>query len=199
GEQATAILLTRRQKADELESKGSCTLREFFDVIRVSIRDLEEEGESPLADESLDAVRVLSIHKSKGLEFPVVILPDLHRQKRGLTVETVRYDRSENVLGVKLGDVLNSGAAALAHLDRERAREEWRRLLYVAVTRAEDRLVLLGSAKSNAESFLGLLQPDFEPHVELRRIPYKRPPFRPPPPTGERKVPDWNAFVARWH
>ena len=198
GEQATANLLKLRQKAADLEAKGGCTLREFLDVIRVSIRDLEEEGESPLADESLDAVRVLSIHKSKGLEFPVVILPDLHRQKRGLTVETVRYDRSENVLGVKLGEHLNAGAAALAHLDRERAREEWRRLLYVAITRAEDRLVLLGSAKSSAEAFLGLLLPDFKAHVKERRIPYQRPPFRPPAAAGERKVPDWNAFVERW-
>jgi len=199
GEQATANLLKLRQKAADLETKGGCTLREFLDVVRVSIRDLEEEGESPLADETLDAVRVLSIHKSKGLEFPVVILPDLHRQKRGVTIETLRYDRSENVLGVKLGDVMNAGAAALAHLDRERAREEWRRLLYVAITRAEDRLVLLGSAKSNAETFLGLLMPDFKTHVEERRLPYKRPPFRAPPAPGERKVPDWSAFVDRWH
>jgi ATP-dependent helicase/nuclease subunit A len=198
GEQATANLLKLRQKAADLEAKGGCTLREFLDGIRTAIRDLEEEGESPLADETLDAVKVLSIHKSKGLEFPVVILPDLHRDKKSHTIDTVRYDRSEDVLGVKLGDTLNAGAAALAHLDRERAREEFRRLLYVAVTRAEDRLVLLGSGKAKEETFLGLLMPDLEKHAELRHLPYERPPFHPAPVPGERKSPDWGAFVARW-
>jgi ATP-dependent helicase/nuclease subunit A len=198
GEQAVANLLKLRQKASELEAKGGCTLREFLDVARTAVRDLEEEGESPLADETLDAVKILSIHKSKGLEFPVVILPDLHRDKRGYEIPVLRYDWPSSTLGVKLGDAMNFGAAALGHLDREREREERRRLLYVALTRAEDRLVLLGSAAAKDETFLGMLRPDFEAHVKVTIKRYVRPPFVPSRPPGERKTVDWEPFVRLW-
>jgi ATP-dependent helicase/nuclease subunit A len=198
GEQAVANLLKLRQKAAELEEKGSCTLREFLDVIRLAVQELEEEGESPLADESLDAVRILSIHRSKGLEFPVVILPDLHRAPVSHKTQTVRYDRSSKTLGVKLGDAMNAGAAALAFLDRERKREENRRLLYVAMTRAEEILVLLGSDAAGDETFLGLLRPDLDGRAAVTMKKYRRPPFHPAPAEPERKVPDWGAFVERW-
>jgi ATP-dependent helicase/nuclease subunit A len=198
GEQAVANLLKLRQKAAELETKGGCTLREFLDGARTSVRDLEEEGESPLADESLDAVKILSIHKSKGLEFPVVILPDLHRDKRGYEIPVVRYDWPSGTLGVKLGDAMSTGAAALGHLDREREREERRRLLYVAMTRAEDRLVLLGSAAAKEETFLGMLMPDLEAHATVTVRKYERPPFVPRADVVERKAVDWEAFVRTW-
>ena len=187
GEQAVANLLKLRQKAAELEAKGSCTLREFLDVIRLAVKELEEEGESPLADESLDAVRILSIHRSKGLEFPVVILPDLHRQSVAHATETVKYDWPSETLGVKLGDAMNAGAAALAFLDRERKREEWRRLLYVGVTRAKDLLVLLGSAEAKEESFLGLILPDLEGRAKITRKKYRRPSFHHPSAESARK------------
>jgi len=141
---------------------------------------------------------VLSIHKSKSLEFPVVILPDLHRQKQTRTAKTLRFDWTERVLGVTLGDAMNAGAAALAQRHREREREEFRRLLYVAATRAEDRLVLLGSDDAADETFLELLRPDFEKHAAVRRIPYQRPPFRPAPAPLEKKVVDWTSFIKRW-
>jgi len=198
GEQAVANLLKLRTKARDLESKAGCTLREFLDVAVLAVRDLEEEGESPLADETLDAVRILSIHRAKGLEYPVVILPDLHRAKQGRQIPTLRYDFPTGTLGVKLGDAMDSGAAALGHLDREREREEWRRLLYVAVTRAKEILVLLGSAAAKDESFLGLLLPDLEGRAKITRLKYERPPFRQTKEIASRKVPDWYAFVARW-
>ncbi|HVE39720.1 MAG TPA: UvrD-helicase domain-containing protein [Planctomycetota bacterium] len=200
GEQAVANLLKLRQKAADLEVKGGCTLREFLDVARTAVRELEEEGESPLADETLDAVKILSIHKSKGLEFPVVILPDLHRDKKSYEIPVLRYDWPSRTLGVKLGDAMNTGAAALGHLDREREREERRRLLYVALTRAEDRIVLLGSAKAldKEESFLGMLGPDLKAHATVSVKPYQRPPFVPPKPPGDRKTVDWEPFVRKW-
>ena len=42
----------------------------------------------PLAEETLDAIRVLTIHKAKGLEFPVVMLPGLHQKATGLNQST---------------------------------------------------------------------------------------------------------------
>ena len=198
GEQAAANLLKLRRMAEEREARGGCTLREFLDVAARAVRDLEEEGESPLADESLDAVRILSIHRSKGLEFPAVILPDLHRGQANARAPVAAYDRPSRTLGVRLGDVMNAGGAALAHLERERRREEARRLLYVAVTRAEDRLVLLGSGDGRGETFLSMLLPDLEKRAALQRKPYERPPHRPAPAPAGQERPDWAAFAAAW-
>ncbi|HVR83160.1 MAG TPA: 3'-5' exonuclease, partial [Planctomycetota bacterium] len=141
---------------------------------------------------------ILSIHRAKGLEYPVVILPDLHRAKQGRQIPTVRYDWPSGTLGVKCGDVMNAGAAALGHLDREREREEWRRLLYVAVTRTRELLLLLGSAGARDESFLGLLLPDLASRARITRKKFVRPPFRPAPETASKKIPDWQPFIARW-
>jgi ATP-dependent helicase/nuclease subunit A len=198
GEQAVANLLKLRAKAGELEAKGGCTLREFLDVARQAVRELEEEGESPLADETLDAVKVLSIHRSKGLEFPVVVLPDLHRLKAAPRRRVVSFDWTTRVLGVRLGEVINAGSAALEHLRREREREEWRRLLYVACTRAEQLLVLMGSDEAKEESFLGLLEADLEGRAELRKVPYARPAFVPAAPSGAPPKADWASYVAAW-
>jgi ATP-dependent exoDNAse (exonuclease V) beta subunit len=143
-------------------------------------------------------VRILSIHRSKGLEFPVVMLPDLHRQAQPPRIGTVAYDWTTRTLGVRLGDLMNTGAAALGFVDRERKREEWRRLLYVAATRAREILVLLGSAEARDESFLGLLMPDVEGRASVTRKKYRRPPFHAPPAEAERKTPDWEAFVRTW-
>jgi len=198
GEQAVANLLKLRQKAGELEAQGGCTLREFLAVATQAVRDQEEEGESPLADETLDAVQILSIHRAKGLEWPVVVLPDLHRQSRPTDERVVRYDWPTRTLGVRLGKACDAGGAALAYLDRERKREEWKRLLYVGVTRAQEALVLLGSARHSADSYLGLLLPDLERRALVTRVPYRRPALASPPAPAAKERPDWEGFVARW-
>ncbi len=198
GEQAVANLLKLRRKAGELEAEGGCTLREFLEAATEAVRDLEEEGESPLADEALDAVRISSIHKAKGLEFPVVILPDLHRARRPPGEAAVRFDWPTRTLGVRLGEVCDAGGAALAFQEREREREEAKRLLYVAATRAEEHLVCLGSLDAAGDTYLKLLLPELEKRGRVTRVPCVRPPLAAPPPAPGKEKPDWDAFVARW-
>ena len=198
GEQAAANLLKLREKAFELEAKGGRTLREFLELARRAVRDREEEGESPLADESLDAVTVLSIHRSKGLEYPVVILPDLHRQGGAARQDPVlRVNWPTRTVGVRLGDVIDSGGAALAWLDRERRREEEKRLLYVAATRAREKLVLLGGTPKTG-TYLATLLPEIEKRAAVSRRPYRAPAFRRPSTSPEGERPDWEAFVKLW-
>jgi ATP-dependent helicase/nuclease subunit A len=198
GEQAVANLLKLRQKAAELEAHGGCTLREFLQAARRAVSELEEEGESPLADETLDAVTILSIHRSKGLEWPVVILPDLHRQSQPRDERAVRVDWPTRTVGVRLGEKCDSGGAALAWLDRERRREEEKRLLYVAVTRARERLLFLGSQKAPASSYLPLLLPELQKRATLRRVTHRPPAFGRPPAAAAKEKPDWSSFAALW-
>src|SRR5262249_13212294 len=74
GEQAVANLEKLRQQAELLGREGLTTLKEAIHQLQRRVLDVKEEGESVLAEENLDAVRIMSIHKAKGLEFPVVIL-----------------------------------------------------------------------------------------------------------------------------
>ncbi|HZN62786.1 MAG TPA: UvrD-helicase domain-containing protein [Planctomycetota bacterium] len=158
-EQAVVNLLKMRQAAEAFEASGveAPTLRGFLRRVSRDIREMSEEGESPLADEGLDAVRIMSIHKAKGLEFPVVFLPDLHRSSARRDDPPVRYDWPERVLGIRRGPLVDAGGAFLAHAWRRRAVEESKRVLYVAMTRARERLVLTGGENWRGACFLSEL------------------------------------------
>ncbi len=119
------------------------------------------EPEASLEEESLDAVRILSIHKAKGLEFPVVVLPGLHQKTVGLDrgVE-VSVDWMSGVYGCTFPPTWNAGQVLLWEKEQIREKAEQRRVMYVGMTRARDRLMLSGAqlTKSIGESFLGFLQ-----------------------------------------
>jgi ATP-dependent helicase/nuclease subunit A len=91
-----------------------------------------------------EAVRVMTVHGAKGLQAPVVILPDTTSAPKydvgGLFVEP---DGCPIWVGAKDGDTPFSAPLRLDH--KERALREHRRLLYVALTRAQDRLVVCGA------------------------------------------------------
>jgi ATP-dependent helicase/nuclease subunit A len=70
GEQAVANLQKLRRQAELLGREGITTLKTAIRQLEKRMLEVKDEGESVLAEESLDAVRVMSIHKSKGLEFP---------------------------------------------------------------------------------------------------------------------------------
>src|SRR5258708_18748916 len=105
-------------------------------------------------DESANVVRLMTIHQAKGLEFPVVIIPDLHRdparrenqfildRHKGMTVR-IPDGRGQTVRGALFNELRQ----------RNRWREEFEgmRLLYVAATRAEDRLIFSGAVKRLAD------------------------------------------------
>lgn len=121
--------------------------------------------------EARGAVSLLTIHASKGLEFPLVFVPDLGRQRRSLDA-TVLFDRE---LGVAVRPPAEEDRKQ-TYLWRElfdktmqRGIEEERRLLYVACTRAGDRLVLSAAAARDEDSggsreisLLDLLRPGYE-------------------------------------
>jgi ATP-dependent helicase/nuclease subunit A len=157
--------------AERFERSGAYMIRDFVRFVR----DFEEAGgreSEGQIDESADAVRLMSIHQSKGLEFPVVIIPDLHRQPDNRT-EWWALDRHRG-LTVKVPDGrgrLAAGSCFATFGDRAKLREEFEsmRLMYVAATRAEDRLILSGAARDLASlrgSWLAWVSRAFEAGAE---------------------------------
>ena len=135
--------------AERFERSGAYLIRDFVRFVQEFEEAGGRESEGQI-DDSADAVRLMSIHQSKGLEFPVVIIPDLHRLPDNRR-EWWAVDRHRG-LTVKIPDGrgrLVAGCAFSNFAERARRREDFEnmRLLYVAATRAQDRLILAGAAK----------------------------------------------------
>ena len=145
----------------EHESRHGPDLRGFIASVadRTAGRSPEvREGEAPVEGESLDAIRMMTIHRAKGLEFPCVVVADLGRSPRP-PGEILRVT-ADGRLGLRLARPGAGGREsvleyrALGEEARVAQEAEERRLHYVAMTRARERLVLSGAAK-----FDGFLEP----------------------------------------
>lgn len=119
----------------------------FLDRLRRNESDLQAAELSP---EGGDAVSIMSIHKSKGLEFPVVIVAGCGRQFASDAAASVLLHPALG-LGVRLRDPVlpvrystTAREAILLETARENASEELR-VLYVAMTRAREKLILVSS------------------------------------------------------
>ncbi|HSN04216.1 MAG TPA: 3'-5' exonuclease, partial [Nitrospira sp.] len=171
GEQAVANLLKIKQTAAGLSDRPHLTLSGFVDLMVSRLDEQPDEAESPLSEESSDAVQILTIHKAKGLEFPVVILPGLHQGSgRERSVPTVTYDWSSGTYGLSLGEHQTFGSVLVQEKLKMREEAERRRVLYVGMTRAKEVLLLSGgvTARSVGETVLGLLQNIGEGEVGTR-------------------------------
>jgi ATP-dependent helicase/nuclease subunit A len=134
--------------ASRFESSGTHLIRDFVRYVEEfeAIGSRESEGQ---IDQAADAVRLMTIHQAKGLEFLVVIIPDLQRLSRVATDNWVLLDRHQG-LTLKVPDGrgnLVAGCTFSTFEKRHAYREffESMRLLYVAATRAKDRLILSGA------------------------------------------------------
>ncbi|NJD62744.1 MAG: hypothetical protein FIA93_08490, partial [Deltaproteobacteria bacterium] len=132
------------------------SVKAFLADLRRKTEEDRQESEFPAFDEGEDAVQVSTIHASKGLEFPVVILANLSRGGRK-TVEGLRVDRVRRLSAVIFPGFktfsafrrIPMGAGTVTFEQWEQAKQDAEevRLLYVAATRARDRLYLVGGAK----------------------------------------------------
>jgi ATP-dependent helicase/nuclease subunit A len=137
--------LNLAEKFDQLQRQGLFRFLKFVETQR----EIEAEPEiSPVADEN--AVRLMSIHQSKGLEFPVVAVADLAKNfntqdLRGEIIFDAEFGLCSQVNPPKTGGRYPSLPFWLAQKKqrRELCGEELR-LLYVAMTRARDNLILTG-------------------------------------------------------
>ncbi|WP_447962513.1 UvrD-helicase domain-containing protein [Nitrospira sp. Ecomares 2.1] len=161
GEQAVVNVWKLRDLMSEQAALPHVSFSVWVERLVEALMTHPPEPEAPLAEETLDAVRVLTIHKAKGLEFPVVILPGLHQRATGPDRGAhISYDWISGLYGCTLPPVWNRGQIPLWEKQRIREAAEQRRVLYVGMTRARERLILSGGilAKRGGESLLGLIQ-----------------------------------------
>ena len=153
GQQTVSNLLKLKRLAVEASDGRGATLKEFAARVREAARESRREGESPLADENLEAVRVMTMHKSKGLEFPVVFAANLSGKPGGGGEKPVaRLDAATGRAALRLGSMASGAAALVDAREKLMERRESVRLLYVAMTRARESLFLVGREKTGAGS-----------------------------------------------
>jgi ATP-dependent helicase/nuclease subunit A len=169
GQRRLANVRKLMRLAREHEAAHGPDLRGFLDLVIRRARSgggadggagsgESRESEAPVEGEALDAVRLMTIHRAKGLEFDVVCVADLGRGPRW-RAELMRIGR-DGRFGLRLaepGTGRRESALDYRALGEERQAveaDEERRLFYVAMTRARERLILSGAAKLEARADL---------------------------------------------
>jgi len=162
GEQAVANIEKLRQQAALIgREDAAMTFTQTIRQLQHRVLEVREEGESVLAEESADAVSIMSIHKAKGLEFPIVVLAGCHAgvdgwQRRGAEA---LFDWSTGLTGISVRPFTDLPGLYIAEKNRLRAEEEQKRLFYVAMTRAREHLVISAgpTAKRSGGNFISML------------------------------------------
>ena len=133
------------------------SVRQFVDEITHRRGGEPDEMEPSLVDEASNAIRILTVHTAKGLEFDTVILPDLEFPVKSAELFLVENPRSlvlrgqVETLSAHYG---RAGSVPLKDIGSLRDEAETRRLFYVAVTRAKSEVAFVTNAKPRKEGFV---------------------------------------------
>ncbi len=148
---------------EKAHNSGKITLGAFTQYL-MDLTDIEaREGEAAI--DTVGSVTLMTIHASKGLEFPVVVLADASRRPHNPDSGMVIYAEQ---LGCKVYDYESSGFVEpyvyrqIKYLNQLKEEAENLRLLYVALTRTQDKLIISGQVKlkndiCKADGWLGQL------------------------------------------
>ena len=160
GEQRRENLISLYEHAKNFETAGYKGLFSFVSHLRF----LLENGDQPAGGSSSAAsgVQIMSIHKSKGLEFPIVILADLNKTFNQMDLQTPVLVHPKLGLGPMYIDLQRhiryptiARDAIAARVSREMRSEEMR-VLYVGMTRAKEKLIMVASMQSASKKLADL-------------------------------------------
>lgn len=147
--------------------------------LRQFLTSFEEWKESGAAfSEAADAVTLMTVHASKGLEFPVVILADLSKSNSTVRKKnTHSYSWEYDMHGLRAGDYSSAEFAFLEARAALHAEAEEARLFYVAATRAREKLLLLSDLRTEVKSQNEyLFSAGFTPETGMAaRVDYREP------------------------
>lgn len=217
GTQRLANLERIVERLGQLGRDGKLGGAEIIELVERQDSRLRDSGDSPLADDGVDAVRLLSVHKAKGLEWPRVFLPDLDRKPpnevfiapRGFPVP--HEGREVLALVLRQGGRETLATSHYREHERVQGEAETRRLLYVAATRAREQLTILTAEGKNTTRAwqTGLKAWGYEycePHLEDGPLADSRvfhrsivePPAKAEPLSGESSLTSIREAHARW-
>jgi ATP-dependent helicase/nuclease subunit A len=165
GEQALANCQRLIDTARRFERRAS-SFRAFVESIE-SDAESGEVDEAPIVEEGTEGVRVMTVYKAKGLEFPIVVLADpaysATRDRPSRHIDSARSLWLEALCGAMPVELLEVG-----DLEMKRDRAEANRVAYVAATRARDLLVVPTCGDQPIEGWLEVINPMLYPAESTR-------------------------------
>jgi ATP-dependent helicase/nuclease subunit A len=149
GERKLANLYKIVEQARSFDQSGMSVLSDFITQLSEFVATQPDEPLAATQSETMNVVRLMTIHQAKGLEFPVVVVPDMARPHRGPTARVAFTS--------ELGPMVKDDETAVGHhlysqVEKEEAKDEIARLLYVAATRAADYLILSSGVDKSAKT-----------------------------------------------
>lgn len=162
GKQAIANIYKFMEIANKFQSEDNRSLEDFIDYLE-EVKSMDE-SEGGMESENSNVVKLLTIHGSKGLQFPVVIVPEMAKAFPGGSPNILL--NKDIGIGIKAGTSQGKYDFIREEL-KIKEEEERQRVLYVAMTRAE-KMLILGNQGKNA-GFKGLVK-DFLDENQLRLI-----------------------------
>jgi ATP-dependent helicase/nuclease subunit A len=168
GEQALGNLLRIAELARAFEQRPEATSFRAFLAYLEARAAQGEMADATVVEESSDGVRLMTVHGSKGLEFPVVVLCDpaapLRVEHPSRYIDSARGLWAQALCGAEPEELAEHRAEVTAHDEAELVR-----LTYVAATRAKEMLVVPSTAEGPLEGWLELLRPAVHPASEQAR------------------------------
>ncbi|MGE0444709.1 MAG: UvrD-helicase domain-containing protein [Vicinamibacterales bacterium] len=180
GEQVLANTLHVAELARQYELSGGISFRGFVEELR-DAASTGQAAEAPIVEEGSDGVRLMTVHKAKGLEFPVVILADM-TAKLAPNEASRHLDPARGLCALRIGGWSPRELLLQQPLEQAREQQEGIRVAYVAATRARDLLVVPAVGDEPFEGgWTSPLDAAVYPPVAQRRTPEPvpgAPPFR---------------------
>ena len=169
GEQALANVLHVAELARQYEMDGGMSFRGFVDTLQAEAA-IRQAAEAPILEEGSDGVRLMTVHKAKGLEFPVVILADI--TARLTPYEAGRHiDPRRQLCALRIGGWSPKDLNDQRGLELDREKAEGERVAYVAATRARDLLVVPAVGdEPYSEGWIAPINSAIYPPEDVRRV-----------------------------
>ena len=167
----TAVARIQRLQRMAMEMDGTFQARVAWLARRVI--DHDDAPQTTSQDSETDAVSLMTIHKAKGLEFPVVVLAGCHGALKSESQKGQAHvwrSATDGLTGLRVGGLWDLAGVYLADLESRRGAEEEKRVLYVALTRAREHLALsfCTTSRQPTSSYLAMFS-DHLPEVGRAR------------------------------